>query len=408
MKIRAARLGITLCLSLIVPALAQTPEITEGTTASTSSAPIANVYVQVAKGVNVYNATAAGKLTLVKGSPFAVSGQMEGHNGKYLISVGTTNLHTYAIGSTGSVGKQTASVNTQNYDGAECGTTSVNDSANGAVLDHTGKFLYVQLFGAQYQEGNTTCASWQSYQVESNGQLNFLNSMEYESWADGSAGESTVPTVSGNDHFAYGVFDWEEYCCTVFSTFAQITGGALEINNTANITGPVGDPTGPWYYFPLQLKADPTNHLAVLMYSEDDLPFGNIGPEQLASYTINNATGGIVSTNTWENMPIPALTNITDMNMSPSGKLLALAGNGLQIFHFNGAAPITEYSSVLLPSITVDQLGWDNNNHLYALSYSAQKLYVYMVTPTSITAVAGSPYTVSGAYGRNGLIVVPK
>jgi hypothetical protein len=70
-------LGLTLCLSLTIPALTQTPDIAE----ATSTATVANVYVQVAKGVNVYNATSAGKLTLVKGSPFAVSGQMEGHNG---------------------------------------------------------------------------------------------------------------------------------------------------------------------------------------------------------------------------------------------------------------------------------------------------------------------------------------
>jgi len=59
------------------------------------------------------------------------------------------------------------------------------------------------------------------------------------------------------------------------------------------------------------------------------------------------------------------------MSMSPSGKLLALAGHpGLQIFHFNGAAPITAYGSTWLPSVNVDQLGWDKINHLFALSYA--------------------------------------
>lgn len=81
---------------------------------------------------------------------------------------------------------------------------------------------------------------------------------------------------------------------------------------------------------------------------------------------------------------------------------------GLQIFHFNGEAPITSFSSVLLPTVSIDRLAWDNNNHLYAISYSAQKLYVYTVTPTSISQVSGSPYTVSNAYGADGLVVVPK
>jgi hypothetical protein len=47
------------------------------------------------------------------------------------------------------------------------------------------------------------------------------------------------------------------------------------------------------------------------------------------------------------------------MNMSPAANLLAVGGYpGLQIFHFNGAAPATTYSSLLLPSVDIDQLGW--------------------------------------------------
>jgi hypothetical protein len=58
--------------------------------------------------------------------------------------------------------------------------------------------------------------------------------------------------------------------------------------------------------------------------------------------------------------------------------------------------------------VDIDQLAWDNSNHLYALSYESGELYVYTVTPTSISEVAGSPYKVQGAYGVKGLIVVPK
>src|ERR1035441_504540 len=72
--------------------------------AEAASAPAtAYVYVQTTNGISVYDATAAGQLTLVKGSPFATTGQMEGINGKYLISVGTNYLHTYSVGSNGAV-----------------------------------------------------------------------------------------------------------------------------------------------------------------------------------------------------------------------------------------------------------------------------------------------------------------
>jgi hypothetical protein len=99
------------------------------------------------------------------------------------------------------------------------------------------------------------------------------------------------------------------------------------------------------------------------------------------------------------------------MNMSPAGNLLAVSAlTGLEIYHFNGAAPITSYSSVLLPGVEVDELAWDKSNHLYALSYS-KGLYVFTVTPTSISEVSGSPYKLASPTGVNGvkdLIVVPK
>jgi hypothetical protein len=81
-----------------------------------STAPIAYVYVQVTNGVNVYSATAAGKLSLLKGSPFKVSGQMEGITGSHLLSVGTTILHSYEIAPNGAVGEQLSSINTAAYD----------------------------------------------------------------------------------------------------------------------------------------------------------------------------------------------------------------------------------------------------------------------------------------------------
>ena len=135
---------------------------------------------------------------------------------------------------------------------------------------------------------------------------------------------------------------------------------------------------------------------------------------KLASFTIDNATGSVASTNTWKDMPTPKVFG-TVMEMSPSGKLLALAGggdglgmDGLQIFHFNGAGPITTYSPLLLPTVDIDQVAWDNNNHLFALSYKSGEMYVYTATPTEISQVPGSPYKIENAYGISGLIAVPK
>jgi hypothetical protein len=95
-------------------------------------------------------------------------------------------------------------------------------------------------------------------------------------------------------------------------------------------------------------------------------------------------------------MPQASVGTVTDLKMAPSGRLLAVGGTaGLQVFHFNGASPITHDTGLLTKS-PVDQFFWDNANHLYAISRAAGKLYVFTVTPTSATQAPGSPYTISG------------
>jgi hypothetical protein len=84
------------------------------------------------------------------------------------------------------------------------------------------------------------------------------------------------------------------------------------------------------------------------------------------------------------------------MKMSPSGRLLAVGGlQGLQIFHFNGANPITHYTG-LLTSDPIAQMFWDNHNHLYAISQSSGKLYVFTITATEHQQAQGSPHAISG------------
>jgi len=90
--------------------------------------------------------------------------------------------------------------------------------------------------------------------------------------------------------------------------------------------------------------------------------------------------------------------------MSPTGKYLAVGGTGLQIFHFNGANPITKFTG-LLTTDTINQAYWDNANHLYAISRDAGKLYVFNVTATGVTQAPGSPHKITTPYS---LIVLPK
>ena len=69
------------------------------------------------------------------------------------------------------------------------------------------------------------------------------------------------------------------------------------------------------------------------------------------------------------------------MTISPSGKILAVSvGTGVRFFHFNGAEPITEFTGIIGTSGYISSMQWDNSNHLYAISYQSQELYVLTVT----------------------------
>jgi hypothetical protein len=60
---------------------------------------------------------------------------------------------------------------------------------------------------------------------------------------------------------------------------------------------------------------------------------------------------------------------------------------------------ITPHKSLTLNHATANHataaVKWDTFNHLYAISYSTNRIYVYTVTPTSISATPGSPYTIA-------------
>jgi hypothetical protein len=104
-------------------------------------------------------------------------------------------------------------------------------------------------------------------------------------------------------------------------------------------------------------------------------------------------------------MPTAAFSHPYTTAFSPSGKLVALYADGsetdgkggIEIYHFNGAAPLTLYKT-LLNGTFIDQVAWDSSNHLYAISKSSNKLYVFSVGSTSVTEDTslsiGAPYKI--------------
>jgi hypothetical protein len=76
----------------------------------------------------------------------------------------------------------------------------------------------------------------------------------------------------------------------------------------------------------------------------------------------------------------------------------------MQIFHFNGANPIAKFTGRLTSS-PIDQIFWDNANHVYATSVQAGKPFAWNVTSAGVTRAPGSPHAIPNP---ENLIVLPK
>jgi hypothetical protein len=394
-------LTLTFCLALLSAGLTFAQSTSTQVVLAVTAAPIADVYVGTTKGIYLYDAATTGKLTLVSGSPFKTpAGLLIGVTGKYLITLGTHLIHSYLLDSNGAIGKQVSEINTQDYYvGSNC--DGYNEGTIGlASLNHQGRNVYVVF---PLIPGSSCFASIQTYDISKSGDLTFNGVIT--TGDSGGAGLFQAPAIIANDTFAYASSDFENTGAT-FSGFILGSNGEMQ-NWTFNMSEPVA-PSGAGY-IPLYVTADPTNHLAAMLANSTFSPSDSV-TFQLASYTVDGQ-GNLSTTSTAENMPSPNVmrNDITTpiLNISPSGKLLAVGGlYGLQVFHFNGAAPITPYSAVLTTA-EIDHIHWDSSNHLFALSSSTHKLYVYTVTPTAITKVAGSPFTIPTGT-PNALIVVPK
>jgi hypothetical protein len=349
---------------------------------SPGPSPVAFVYVKSgASKVYGFAAAANGALQAVPGSPFNYAVQPEAVSGKYLFGVESNDstIDSYLIEPSGAL-QHAASLNTETYDPGACDYLGV------IHVDHTGQNLYNLI-----TEPDCTydlIGAVQSFKINgSNGELDYLGTTSADSGLGG------VDVFLGNNQFAYATdffgFDHESDCG--IDIYKRPSNGDLDNLGYVDMET-LSPPTNVeyTYYCALGLAPDPTNHIATLMLQSDG-EGGVYGKLQIGVYTAD-ALGNLSTTSTYSNMPV-AKTGGQAMRMSPSGKLLAVGGaDGLEIFHFNGANPATEFE-VLLPGKSIGSLYWDTSNHLYA-EVGTNKLYVYTITPTSITEAPGSPYTI--------------
>ena len=353
------------------------PSVSNGT----SNTLVAYLYVsKPASGgkveIDAFSVSASGTLLPVSGSPFSTDltyGASMVSNRSHLFFTDGVNINSYAITPTGAL-KPQASINAQQFNQSSCGGPVA------LFFDRSGVTLYdldvysdcanngYQFFTAQASSGDlsylgVTAASSPIFEVP----LSFLST----------------------DQYAYGssCYHWSQQ---IFG-FQRNSGGAL---TDMNIAPAMPTARAGQMYCPVLAAADATNNIAVPMQPLNSSSLQPAGPTQLSTYTANSA-GSLITKSTYSNMPKVAVVNLLSISAAPSGKFLAVAGTGgLQVFHFNGANPITPYTG-LLTTDQIDQIAWDNAGHLYAVSQSAGKIYVYSITPTTVTEASGSPHKIA-------------
>jgi hypothetical protein len=355
---------------------------------NSTHSPVAFVYVSSSPSanqneINAFAAASNGKLTPISGSPFSANVQGMAVNGKYLFGTDGIHIYSFSIASDGGLEK-VASINAQKFNGYNCGGPVA------LFLDHTGTTLYDEDFYGNICANNT----YQSFDIDpSTGELSYLGA------SDPSVVFNVPLSFIGNNVYAYGSSS-REYDSRIFGLRRNSGGNLTDLNlNPPMPRAKKGD-----FYVTYGAAADPSNHLAISVAPHNGSTWQPDGPMQLAIYTADSS-GKLITKSAFWNMPASAVMYPTDLEMSPSGRFLAVSGTaGLQVYHFNGGNPITHYTG-LLTKDEIDQMFWDESNHLYALSLSAGKLFVFTITPTSVSPAPGSPYSITSPQG---IIVLPK
>jgi hypothetical protein len=387
------RFKLALCFSAALPfsALAQTPLSDSNQSASlASTSPVAYVYVSRTVGggteyqIEGFAAGANGKLTTISGSPFQEDVKNMAVNGKFLFATNHTgtNIETFRMEPNGSLRYATTT---------EVETQSRPHTLGPLFLDHTGTWLY----DAESNVGAFGNFAYQSFAVDKPiGDVKSMGDSNANSWLNSPA------AFIGNNRYAYSASCLQNMYWGIFG-FRRTSSGMLKDFDPQATPPPPADGD---FFCPSQAAADPTDHVAISMQPISQADFTPDGPPRLAVYTAN-ASGTLTTESTLENMPSASVGAVEDLKMSPSGKLLAVGGSlGLQIYHFNGASPVTSYTG-LLATDDIAQFFWDNRNHLYAISSTAGKLYVFTVTPEGYAEAPDSPYRVEDPQD---IIVQPK
>jgi hypothetical protein len=295
-------------------------------------------------------------------------------NGKYLFGVGQDQEHVYSY-----LREANGSLSLSPVD--ELNTRTYNDcpKLTTTQVDRTGSTLYVSQAECPDHSAGHNYYNIEQFRINSNGTLQFL--ANHELGIPSVTSPSPLYFLANND-FGY------QFAC--YFPKESTSNGWISIYNRAS-DGVLQPAVNAQYYnndtysdLPCFAATDEMNHLAVAqvgyVYYNGSMVY-NLA--KIASFT-TDSNGTITQPNQF-NVRTLSLPNgvVNAMSISPAGNLLAVGGpQGFQLFHFNGADPVSYYTKdVLQPSKDFEEFVWDKSNHLFAVTTGG--LLVYNVTPTA-------------------------
>ncbi len=318
-------------------------------------------------GIYGFSMAPDGTATPVFGSPAAGPSSYVLTNSAFVFASDSGNIASYARANDGSLRQSSVTY-------AVLSNGSEPWAIQAMSLDHTGQTLYA------VENAGSDDVYYFFFSIGANGKITNIGRL-------GPGVDYASPLVfSPDNQYAYG------YGC--FHAGWDVTGFHRNSDGTlTRLDSRATNPAIPTYadttqfYCPLSEAISQNGYLAV---ADTELGTNTSG---LGSYKIN-ADGSLsfVQNSTLATQ----LSSIHGMNFDPSGRYLALAGDGaIQMYQLMAQGTFAPIGGVQQPGPTYLRVQWDADNHLYAIS--SEGLHVFTNSQGVLTPASGSPHAAGPA-----------
>jgi hypothetical protein len=301
----------------------------------------------------------------VSGSPFTGPSQQIVVSSGFVFGTDGTNIAVFTRAPNGAL-HLTSTIN-----GVAHNDTPQGSGVGSLTLDRTASSLYAGEINFQGADND----AYAEFANLHNGKLEFRANTQIN------VDFHSRLQFSQNDQFAYG--DGCFFISFDLFAFHRTGNGALLSFDPGNTFPP--NPNGD-FLCPDGMAASAKGFLAL-----------SYGPAQSGSKQ-NILTYRITATGSLEEISKSVIaTNLVGANLQfdPTGSFLAAGGqSGIEAFKLNSDGTLSRVGHVVEPSVTFEDIHWDNAGHLYAISNAA--LYIFTLQSSGL-ALTGSPHPVSHA-----------